>query len=51
MRRSEVKRGSNKNKYSVSVYSTTQGEEEYFLGKRCQLIKIIEANKTLKYLW
>ena len=37
MRRGEVKRVRNENKYQVSVYSTTQGEEECFLGKRCQL--------------
>ena len=30
MRRSKVNKGSDKNKYLVSVYSTTQGEEEYF---------------------
>lgn len=34
MRRDEVKKGSDKNKYLVSVYSTTQGEEECFLGKK-----------------
>ncbi len=30
----EGKQGRNKNKYLVSIYSTTQGEEECFLGKR-----------------
>ena len=34
MRKDEVKYGKNKNKYLVSAYSTTQGEEECFLGKR-----------------
>jgi len=29
-----IKKGSDKNKYPVSVHSTTQGEEECFLGKR-----------------
>jgi len=33
MRKNEVKKVSDKNKYLVSVYSTTQGEEECFLGK------------------
>jgi hypothetical protein len=60
MRRGEVKRGSNKNKYSVSVYSTTQGEEECFLGKRMstnlnyrskqntKILKVIEEKRLSK---
>jgi len=40
--------GRSKLKYLVSIYPTIIGEE-CFLGKECQLIKITEANRTLKY--